>query len=261
MLSFTTAQLDAWLVAYLFPLVRMLGLVAAAPVLNNKSVPARVRLGLGVVVTVALAPTLPAASGIDPGSLVGLLVLAQQMLIGVAMGFAMRLVFAAVDTAGEVIGFQMSLSFATAFDPQNGGQSAVIQEFLGLLATLTFLAVDGHLMLIAALAKSFSFLPVVAKPLGAAGWGELARSGAYVFAAGVMLALPLIATMLVTSIALGILTRAAPALNIFAVGFPITLTVGFAMLAISLQYLSPNFQRFFMHGMENIDLVLRGLAH
>lgn len=260
MLAFTTAELNAWLIAYLFPLTRVLGLIAAAPVLNNKSVPARARIGLGVVITVALVPALPPAHGIDPGSLVGLLVLAQQMLIGVAMGFAMRLVFAAIDTAGEVIGFQMSLSFATAFDPQNGGQSAVLQEFLGLLATLTFLALDGHLMLIAALSQSFSFLPVTAAPLAAAGWGELARAGGYVFAAGVLLALPLIATLLVTSIALGVLTRAAPALNIFAVGFPITLTVGFAMLALSLEYLSPNFQRLFMHGMETIDLVLRGLA-
>lgn len=260
MLSFTTAELNAWLATYAFTLVRVLGLIAAAPVFNNLALPARVRIGLGVVITVALVPALPPPGDIDPASLLGLLVLAQQMLIGVAIGFAMRLVFAAIDTAGEVIGFQMSLSFATAFDPQNGGQSAVLQEFLGLMATLTFLALDGHLMLLAALAQSFSVLPVAAAPLGAGGWGELARAGAYVFAAGVMLALPMIAALLVTSIALGVLTRAAPALNVFAVGFPITLSVGFAMLVLSLEYLSPNFQRMFMHGMETIDIVLGGLA-
>jgi flagellar biosynthetic protein FliR len=238
----------------------VLSLIAAAPVLNNKAVPVRARIGLGVAIAVALVPALPPAGGIDPGSPLGLLLLVQQVLIGVAMGLAMRLVFAAIDVAGEVIGFQMSLSFATAFDPQNGGQSAVVQEFLGLLATLTFLAIDGHLMLIAALAHSFKFLPLTETPLLAAGWGELARAGGYVFAAGVMLALPLIATLLVTSIALGVLTRAAPALNVFAVGFPITLSVGFAMLALSLEHLSPNFQRMFMQGMQTIDSVLRGLA-
>ena len=218
--------------------------------------------GLGLVVWVFLV--IPNASD-SSEPLIGRLVavgypVMDVVLLGVAMGFAMRLVFAAIDIAGEVIGFQMSLSFATAFDPQNGGQSAVLQEFLGLLATLTFLALNGHLMLIAALAQTFSFLPVTATPLAAGGWGELARAGGYVFAAGVLLALPLIATLLVTSIALGVLTRAAPALNIFAVGFPITLTVGFTMLALSLEYLSPNFQRLFMHGMETVDLVLRGLV-
>lgn len=260
MLSITEAQLNALLIAYLYPLVRVLGLFAAAPLFNSRSAPMRTRVGLAVIVAAALVPGLPAATQFDPGSYPGLLALAQQALIGIAMGMSMRLVFAAIEMAGEVIGFQMSLSFATAFDPENGGQSAVLQEFLTLLATMTFLALDGHLMLIAALNQSFTALPVSTAPLGTAGFGELARAGAYVFSAGAMLALPLIAALLITSIALGVLTRAAPQLNLFAVGFPITISVGFAMLALTLQYMAPNFERFFLHGMETMDVVLRGMA-
>lgn len=260
MLSFTTAELNALLVSWLFPLVRVLGMVAIAPVFQSQGFPLRARVLTGLAITVALVPALPPVSNLDPGSGAGIFVLVQQILIGVAIGFVMRLVFAAVDVAGEVIGFQMSLSFATAFDPQNGGQSAVIQEFLGLMATLTFLALDGHLMLIAALAQSFKILPIAVGTLNGDAWVELTRAGAYIFSAGVMLSLPLIAALLVTSIALGVLTRAAPQLNLFAVGFPITLSVGFTMLALTLQYIAPNFERMFGHGMDTIDLIMRAMG-
>lgn len=260
MLTFTSAQLDAWLAAFVFPLTRILALVATAPVFSNVALPRRVRLGLGVALAVALAPLLPLLPAISPGSGIGLAVLAQQVLIGVAMGFVMRIVFAAIDVAGELIGLQMGLSFAVFFDPQTNSQTPVVAEFLGLLATLVFLALNGHLMLLAVLAKSFELMPISTTPFSAFGLEMLARWGATLFAAGVLLCLPLVAALLITNIALGVITRAAPQLNIFAVGFPVTLFVGFSVLLLTLPYMAPLFERFFESGFEVMGQVLQAGA-
>lgn len=256
MLSVTAAQLDAWLAAFFYPLARVLALVATAPPFNNPALPRRVRLLLGLAVAVALASALPAMPPIAPGSGAGLLLLAQQVLVGIAMGLAMRMAFAAVDLAGELIGLQMGLSFAVFFEPGNAGQTSVLAEFLGLFATLTFLAIDGHLMLIAALAHSFTLLPIGGEPWGAQGTAAVAAWGASLFSSGILLALPLIAALLITNIALGVLTRAAPQLNLFAVGFPVTLLVGYGALLMSLSYMAPILQHLFEHGLTAVERVI-----
>jgi flagellar biosynthetic protein FliR len=255
-LSVTSAQLDAWLAAFFFPLARVLALLASAPVLNSVAVPQRVRLLAGLAITLGLAPALPPLPSIAPGSGLGLAILAQQILIGLAIGFTMRIVFSAIDVAGELVGLQMGLSFAVFYDPQNSGQTAVLAEFLGLLATLVFLAVNGHLMVMAALAQSFALLPIGAAPFAAEGFAALVRWGAVLFSAGVLLALPLIAALLITNIALGVLTRAAPTLNLFAIGFPVSLLVGFSVLLLALSYMAPVFQSLFERGLDQIGNVL-----
>lgn len=256
MISVSAAQLDAWMAALFYPMVRILALVAVAPVFSNAAMSQRIRLLAGLAITLGLAPALPAMPLIAPGSGVGLAILAEQALIGVAMGFALRLVFTAIDLAGEMIGLQMGLSFATFYDPQTSAQSSVIAEFLNLVATLVFLAMDGHLMLLMAVAKSFSLLPIGVAILGSAGIGGLVKFGAIVFSSGVMLALPLLAALLITNIALGVLTRAAPQLNIFAVGFPVTLVTGFSVLLLCLTYMGPFFQRMFEQAYAIIEALL-----
>lgn len=260
MITVTSAQLDAWLAAFFFPLARVLALLASAPVLNNVAVPQRVRLLAGLAIAAGLAPALPPLPAIAPGSGLGLAILAQQVLIGLAMGFTMRIVFSAIDVAGELVGLQMGLSFAVFYDPQNSGQTAVVAEFLGLLATLVFLAANGHLMVLSVLAQSFTLLPIGAEPFGAAGFAVLVRWGAVLFSAGVLLALPLIAALLITNIALGVLTRAAPTLNLFAVGFPVSLLVGFSVLLLALSYMAPVFQSLFERGLDQIGTVLGAAA-
>jgi len=243
MLTFTTAQLDAWLTAFFWPLTRVLALLAAAPVLGQTRIPMRLRIALAIAIVVAIAPTLPPMPPISPASAAGVLVLATQIVIGVAIGFALRLVFTAVEMAGDLVGLQMGLGFAMFYDPTNVQHTPILGQFMGLLATLTFLALNGHLLVISAIADSFQTLPVAAQPLGA-GWFEtLARHGAVIFAAGLQLALPLVITMLVVNLALGILTRSAPQLNIFAVGFPLTLAIGFGALILTLPYFGPLFER------------------
>jgi len=257
MLSVTDVQLEIWLAAFFFPLARVFGLMATAPVFNNASLPMRVKLIAGLAVTLALAPALPPLPQISPASWAGLLVLVQQGLIGIALGFTMRIVFAGIDLAGELIGLQMGLGFAVFYDPQNAGQSPIVAELTGLLALLIFLALNGHLAMLALLAESFAVLPIGSASFPAAGWETLLRWGATIFSVGVLLALPIVSALLIANIALGVLTKVAPTLNLFAVGFPVTLMAGFAMLALSMPYFAPTLEHFFEQGYGAVSAVMR----
>lgn len=256
MLSVTSAQLDAWLAALMFPLARILGLITSAPLLSNRAISARIRLAAGLAVALAVLPALPPIPPIATDSWMALGILLHQALIGIAIGFMMRLFFAAIDLAGEMIGLQMGLSFAVFFSPQTGGQSSVLAQFLNLLTLLVFLALDGHLMLIKIVVMSFEWLPI-GEATSSEAWLLIPRYAAVMFASGVLIALPMVAALLITNIALGVLTRAAPQLNLFAVGFPVTLSIGFLVLFVSLSFLGPIFQGLFERGFEAIDLLLR----
>lgn len=260
MITVTDAQLEAWLAAFFFPLARVFGVIATAPVFNNASLPVRVKLVAGLAITFALAPALPPLPPIAPASWAGLAVLVQQGLIGIALGFAMRVVFAGIDLAGELIGLQMGLGFAVFYDPQNAAQAPIVAELAGLLALLIFLALNGHLMMLALLAESFTALPVGSASFPASGWETLLRWAATIFSIGVLLALPLIAALLIANIALGVLTKVAPTLNLFAVGFPVTLMAGFAMLALSMPHFAPALERLFEQGYGAVSAVMHAGA-
>jgi flagellar biosynthetic protein FliR len=250
MLSITSAQLTALLAAFVFPMARILALVSSAPVFANRGIPRRIRLGLGLALTLVIAPLAGPIPDVSPSSFEGLQVLIQQIVIGTAMGLTMRMVFAAVDMAGELIGLQMGLGFATFFDPLRGNNAPVIAQTMSLLTVLFFLALNGHLLMISALAQSFAVLPIGAELFGAHAATSLVSWGAQMFAAGLTLALPVVAALLITNLALGVLTRTAPQLNIFAVGFPITLLLGFFVLALVLPYLSAPMEKFLVAGVS-----------
>ncbi|PLK47593.1 flagellar biosynthetic protein FliR [Uliginosibacterium sp. TH139] len=259
MLTITAAQLDALLLAWMYPLARVLGMVSAAPIFNSRATPLRIRLAIGVVLTVAIAPMLPAPPAMAPGSWAGIALFVQQILIGSAMGITMRIVMAALDIAGEIIGLQMGLSFATFFDPDTSAQTAVLGEFLGLLAILVFLALNGHLLLVDVLIRSFELAPIGGVKLTDKPWLGLLRVVTLAFSSGLLLALPIIAALLITNISLAVLTRAAPQLNIFAIGFPVTSTVGLIVMIVSLEALAPAMQLVFERGFELVGQFLRAL--
>jgi len=239
-LTVTSAQFEAMMGAFLWPFIRVLALVMSAPMLGHKAVPRRVKVGLALLITILVAPGLPPVPAINAPS--AFILLLQQLLIGLALGFAMHVAFAAVQLAGDMIGMQMGLSFANFIDPQHSGQSPVLGMYLGLLATLVFLGMDGHLMLIAALAESFRHAPIGADMLWGARWSEMIAWGGALFRIGLHLALPVLAAIVGVNLALGVLMRAAPQLNLFSVGFPITLIVGMAMLVLLLPYLGAPIQ-------------------
>jgi flagellar biosynthetic protein FliR len=252
MISFTSAELYAWVASFLWPLTRILGLIAVAPLFGNVSVPARVKIGLGVMLALIMAPSVPALPAADPMSYAGLLIVMQQLVIGLAIGFAMRIVFAGVEMAGEITGMTMGLGFATFYDPQTRGQSSAISQFLSLLTIMVYLASNLHLVLLSALADSFVSLPITATPSGMQLSQTLVAWGGRIFSAGVQLSLPIVAALLITNLALGILTRAAPQLNLFGIGFPITIGVGFIMLAVTLPYLAAPIGGIFQESLDTI---------
>ena len=260
MITLSSADINVWIAGLLWPLTRILGLLAASPLFGNNAVPATVKVMLGVLLAMIVAPAVPALPAADPLSLAGLLILAQELLVGLAMGFSIRIVFAAVEMAGEISSLTMGLGFATFFDPNTQGRSSAISQFLALVATMGFLAVNAHLVLLSVLVESFSTLPVSATPLYAGGFKQLADWGGRIFSTGVQLSLPIVAALLITNVALGILTRAAPALNLFGIGFPITLGVGLLVIAMVLPYLATPIQNLFLDGIERARLMPRTWA-
>lgn len=237
MISITTAELNTLLAAFLWPLSRILAMVATAPIFGNPSIPVKVKLGLAVMLTVLVMPVVEKSlPQVDPASGIGLIILLQQVLIGVAIGFVMRIVFVAVETAGELIGLQMGLGFAVFFDPHSRS-NRYHRPLSGVIASLAFLAMDGHLMMIALISQSFSTLPVGSDGITNVTFTTLANWGGEIFKSGLQLSLPVLTALLITNLALGILTRVAPQLNIFAVGFPLTLSIGLFVLAFSMPFI------------------------
>lgn len=257
MLTVTSAQLTAWLTAFIWPMFRIAALIASAPVLGNPGFPRSAKMGLIVAITLVVSPVLGPMPEVDPGSAAGLLILAQQIVIGIAMGLAMRVVFVAVEMAGSLIGLQMGLGFATFFDPINSAQVPVVAQFLGILFSLVFLALNGHLLMIEALAESFRIFPIAPQPMSALGWKTLVSWGGEIFRTGLLLALPMIAALLIANLSIGTMTRAAPQLNIFAVGFPITLAAGFLVLFVTLPYMAPIFERMMLDGLQTMLQVVQ----
>ena len=233
MLSLSLGQMELWLSAIFWPFARLLALFMSAPVLSHRAIPARVKIGLALTIAFIVAPS---SSEPPPGifSAGAPLLLLQQTLVGVMMGFAVKVVFAAVDLAGNVIGLQMGLSFASFIDPVNSNQTPLVGSFLNLLTTLLFLALDGHLVMIAATTRSFELAPISTRFFTGIGWERLLALGSGMFQLGLQISLPVLATMLVINITLGVMSRAAPQLNLFSVGFPLTALTGIVLFAVFL---------------------------
>ncbi len=249
MISISTVQMEAWLAAFAWPLTRILALIASAPVIGNPRVPASVKIGLGLLITVLVAPLVPSPANIAPGSATGLLIMAQQVLIGLCMGFAMQVVFHAAEMAGEFIGLQMGLGFATLYDASVPGFIPVLGQYLGIVTSLAFLAIDGHLLLVSTLVESFQVLPL-SPLLEPSGLQAVAQWAGSIFSFSLTLSLPLLAALLITNIALGVLTRAAPQLNIFVIGFPLTILMGFLALHLALPYFAPVMEQQFVQALK-----------
>ncbi len=234
MLSVTDIELSRWLAGFFWPLIRVGALFSVAPVLGYKQAPARLRIGLAVLIVLLVQPLIPAPPVVDVFSPGAFLILLQQLLIGLLMGVVLNVAFAALAFGGQAIAFGMGLGFANMVDPQNGIQVPVISAFFTLLATLMFLLFDGHLVLIELIVQSFQAMPVGDSLLAPARFHAVVVWGSQIFAAGLLMALPVIAALLLTNIGMGVITRAAPQMNIFAIGFPITILLGLALLWVTL---------------------------
>ncbi len=242
-MNFTGAELASWIGSFIWPLFRIGAFIGTAPIVGSAVVPMRIRLGLALLVTLVVAPLLPAVPAVEPLGVDALFITFQQLIIGIAMGFILRLTFNALELAGQTIGQLMGLGFAAMVDPNSGVQVPVLSQFYVVMTTLLFLSFNGHLIMIKMLADSFRALPVSTHGFGPDAVHSVVEWGTQMFAGAVMVALPAVAALLLVNIAFGVMTRAAPQLNVFAVGFPVTLLLGLLVLVIAMPDLPSQIER------------------
>jgi len=256
---FTGTEISAMVGNYFWPFVRIGAFVAAMPVFTSTFINKRIRLVLALALTVITVPLVPPVPAVDALSMNGVILIAQQVLIGVAMGGIFHLVFAAFTIGGQVIAMQMGLGFATMVDPVNGAQAPVLSMFYILLVTLFFFLMDGHLALIGVLIESFNSFPIGVNGLSDAAFWNLVAWGSKMFVGAVLVSLPAVTALLIINMSLGVIGRAAPQLNIFAVGFSITITAGFYVILASLPVVQIQFQNIMLQAIE-LTKQLVGLA-
>ncbi|MGH8380222.1 flagellar biosynthetic protein FliR [Pseudomonas sp.] len=241
MLELTDAQIGTWVASFILPLFRVTAVLMTMPVFGTTLLPARIRLYFALAITVVIVPGLPPMPEVNALDLSALLLIAEQIVIGALLGLSLQLFFQVFVIAGQIVAIQMGMAFASMVDPANGVNVAVIGQFLTMLATLLFLAINGHLVVFEVLTESFTTLPVGSGLLVNHFW-DLAGRLSWVLGAALLLVLPAITALLVVNIAFGVMTRAAPQLNIFSIGFPLTLVLGLGIFWIGLADILAHYQ-------------------
>ncbi len=237
---------------FIFPFIRIAALFSVAPVVSSPFVPLRIKVAIAVVLTLFVLPQQGTAHTFEVFSTVGFVQIVTQLSLGLAMGFILRLVFNALTIAGENIAVTMGLGFAQITDPVNGVTVPIISQFLTIVATLLFLALDGHLALIKVILSSFSFLPVGATFNQPDIFWNVVSWATNMFSGALMVAIPAVTALLITNSALALMTRAAPQLNVFSVGFPITILLGLVIIALTLPSISTVFQHLINSAFEQM---------
>jgi len=235
-------EIVAWFWQVLWTFLRIGSFLMVVPIFGNQLVPRRIRLALAWVMSVAIAPLLlppPSMMNLDLGLLLAAL---MQLFAGVALGFATMMFFQLFVIAGQFIAMQMGLGFAAMVDPGNGVQVTVWSQFFLMLVTLLFVSMNGHLVLFSVLVEGFRIYPLgVSMPLDELA-GILVELGSWMFLGGVMIAMPAVISLLVVNIAFGVMSRAAPQLNIFSLGFPFSLLFGLVIVWLMLAGWLPQFE-------------------
>ena len=241
MLELTDAQISTWVASFILPLFRVAAVLMTMPIFGTTLLPARIRLYFAVAITVVIVPGLPPLPEVNPLSLSGLLLIAEQVIIGALFGMALQLFFQAFVIAGQIVAIQKGMAFASKVDPAYGVTVAVVSQFLTMLVTLLFLSMNGHLVVFEVLTESFTTLPIGSGLLVNHFWDMAGRLG-WVLGAALLLVLPAITALLVVNIAFGVMTRAAPQLNIFSIGFPLTLVLGLGIFWVGLADILSHYQ-------------------
>ena len=231
MLELTDAQIGTWVATFMLPLFRVTAVLMTMPIFGTKMLPARV----------AIVPGLPPMPEFDPLSLRGLMLCGEQILVGALFGFSLQMLFQAFVIAGQIVAIQMGMAFASMVDPVNGVNVAVVSQFMTMLVSILFLLMNGHLVVFEVLSESFTTLPV-GNALVVQHFWEIAGRLSWVFGAGVLLILPVVTALLVVNVSFGVMTRAAPQLNIFSIGFPLTLVLGLGLFWVGLADILSHYQ-------------------
>lgn len=257
-MQFTSAELTGVIGSYIWPFFRIAALVMAAPIFSSNFVSVRSRLLIALALSIVIVPTIPnAAPAVEPLSGAGLLIIVHQILIGACMGFMLQLLINAFIVAGQMIAMQMGLGFASMVDPQNGVTVPVISQFYLIFVTLTFISLDGHLILIQVLSESFVSLPILPTGLPINSFRDIVAQASWMYAAGVIIALPAIGSLMMVNLSFGILSRAAPQISPFSIGFPMSIILGFAIILVTL----PNVSSHLVTMSDHLLQLTRALVH
>ena len=256
MLKFDLSQLQPLIATLFFPFVRVGACLMVAPVFGARFVPRRLRIALALAISVLVAPTLPQTAMPALLSAESISMTAQQLLIGIAIGFMLQLVFDAMSLAGQLLANSMGLGFAFNIDPLRGVSTPALGQLYVILGTLTFLSLDGHLAVLQLLVDSFRGLPVNGAGFDRDALQMLANWGSLVFSGALRIALPGITALLVVNLAFGVVSRAAPSLNLFAVGLPVTLVMGLAIVLYGLPMMQGGFINMLRVSMMQLRAVL-----
>lgn len=256
MIRFSAVEFMALITTYFYPFVRIGACLMVAPVFGASYVPGRVRLVLAFALAMLVAPFAPAPQ-VELLSAESALIIAQQIVIGVALGFALQVVFDAVALAGQLLANSVGLSFAFNVDPLRGVSTPVVGQLYTLLVVLTFLSLNGHLALLEMLTAGLRTMPVGRTGLGAdALWTLVLWTGQVIYGA-LAVALPGMTAMLVVNLGFGVMSRAAPTFNLFAVGFPVTLAFGLVVLLLGLPSVQSGFLALAGDAFVVLDALLR----
>jgi flagellar biosynthetic protein FliR len=236
------AEISSWVSRWLWPFFRVAGFFMVMPLFGSRLVTPRIRLLLALLTSAVLTPILPPMPVIESVGLATFLIIAQQVLIGIALGFALDVLMQIFILSGQMVAMQTGLGMAMMIDPSNGVNVAVVAQWFMVFVNLLFISLNGHLIAIEILADSFFVLPVGGETLSTDTLMAIAKLATWMFAAATVLALPALAAMLVVNIAFGVMARLAPQLNIFAVGFPVTMMLGLIVIWITFAGYGVQFQ-------------------
>jgi flagellar biosynthesis protein FliR len=234
MIAVTPGQLESLLAQYLWPFVRIGACLMVAPIFGAVFVPPRMRLVLAGAITLLVAPLIAVPQDVQPLSAAGAMVTIQQLIIGVAGGFCLQIIFDSLAMAGQLLANSMGLSFAFNIDPQHGASTPVVGYLYTIMVTLTFLSLNGHLAVIETMVDGFTSLPIAITGFTADHAWRVVAWGNQLFSGALSVALPGVAALLIVNLGFGVMSRAAPSLNLFAVGFPITLIFGLGIVLLGL---------------------------
>ncbi|OPX56801.1 flagellar biosynthetic protein FliR [Oceanospirillum multiglobuliferum] len=239
-----------WIAGFLWPLFRVAGFFMTVPLIGSQILSANIRLLFTVVITLAILPMVPPVPQIDMISVQAFLVIAQQVMIGVAFGFVVQIVYQVFALAGQIFAMQAGLGFASMADPANGVNTTVMAQFLVIGANLLFVTLNGHLALIQIIADSFRLIPIGYTGIDREFFWELVNLGGWMFSAAFLIVLPGIVALLMVQAGLGIVTRAAPQLNIFSLGFPFMMVFSLFIAWLGMLTIEPHFQAVFEFGLS-----------
>jgi flagellar biosynthetic protein FliR len=255
-LDATIGHLIDYLAAFLWPFIRVSAFVMVMPVIGGAFVPARVRILLAVALTFVIAPAVVSPIT-EPMSLQGLFLLMREVAVGVTMGFAVQLVFDAIVLGGQVIAMSMGLGFAVFLDQARGVNVPVLGQLFLMLGMLVFLSLDGHLAMIRLVADSFQLLPIAQTSISETALAGLLLWSGQVFVVALKIALPAITALLVVNLSFGVMSRAAPTLNLFAVGFPVAMLLGFVVIFLNMGSLQQNVSQMLDSAFQMLPQLLR----